>query len=256
MKNNILYIFLIGFLLTGLNSCKRDYTMIAGYLPVKGTSQVKVLDLSPSFRKVYNAADSFNVLINGSVINSPFLSFSSIFPASGTSFGYVSVPSGLDTFNLVTPGKLTGDSLPIASVTQQLLKDSSYTFMVLDSGFVFLHDSYTPPLTGYFNLRLVHAALNDTAGKSIDIYSTRYNSTIFKNIKPGTNTFFTSFAYNAQLNDTLYVRRTGSNTITLDTLNAVSFTNQRTYTLYYKGDATTNWTTNAKRRHLAVYVNQ
>jgi len=256
MKNNIIYIFLIGFLLMGLNSCKRDYTMIAGYLPIKGTSQVKVLNLSPSFRKVYNAADSFNVLVNGGVINSPFLSFSSMFPATGTSYGYVSVPAGLDTFKLSVPGKLTGDSIPITSISQLLLKDSSYTFLITDSALTFIHDSYSPPLSGYFNLRLVHAALNDTAGKNIDIYSTRYNTTIFKNIKPGANTYFTAFAYNAQLNDTLYVRRAGSTTITLDTLNAVSFSNQRTYTLYYKGDATTNWTTNTKRRHLAVYVNQ
>jgi len=123
-----------------------------------------------------------------------------------------------------------------------------------NSSQIFVRDSIVQPPPGYYNLRFIHAVWNDTAGKGIDIWSTRNNRYIFSNLKPGAISTFSQWPYNALLNDTLYVRRTGSPTVTLATLNGASFSNQRTYTLYYKGDG--NLTTGTKARSLAIYVHQ
>ena len=153
--------------------------------------------------------------------------------------------------------------MAITSLTKTFLPDLLYTLMITDSiastrdsSQIFVQDSYLQPVVGYFNLRFIHAVLNDTAGKMIDIYSTRTNRSIFTNVKPGSISTFTQYPYNAVLSDTLYVRRSGSPAIVLDTLNTVSFSNGRTYTLYYRGDGTTNYNTNTKRRHLATYLHQ
>lgn len=261
MKKYKFFFIVAGLLMAYFLSCKKT-NMVATYQKVgTTTAQLKFIDASPYFRTMYNAQDSFNIIVNGAVISSPFLSYNSIFPASGTAYGYVSVPAGQGQIKLSVPGTLTGDSIQIKTFSQSLLSDSLYTFFITDSAILYTSDSHIQPLTGFFNLRFINLVLNDTAGKAVDIWSTRYNNIIFKGITPKLYTSFSQFAYNTVLSDTLIVRRSGT-TFALDTLAGVSFTNQRTYTLYYKGDGNlggspwVNVTKVPKRRHLAVYVNQ
>ncbi len=271
MKKNILVIaIIVAAVLVELSACNRDYTLKSPVATTEGTSFLRVIDISPNFRNTFGFSDSFNVIVNGAKISgytpggTYLMTFGSSFPTVSTSFGYVSVPSGPQAIKLSLGTAITPDSIAIIILNKNLLPNQSYTLLITDSlnskrdsSQIFVPDTYTSPTAGYYNLRFIHAVLNDTAGLAIDVWSTRNNKNIFTNVKPGAVTSFTQYPYNSTLNDTLYVRRAGSNTITLDTLNAVSFSNQRTYTLYYKGDATANLaSTTLKRRHLATYVHQ
>jgi hypothetical protein len=126
---------------------------------------------------------------------------------------------------------------------------------------IFVRDSVTNPTVGYFNLRFIHAVLQDAVTPAqknvdtIDVFSTRYNRNIYNRITPGTVTTFSQFAYNSQLSDTIYIRRVRS-TVNLATLNNVSFGNQRTYTLYFKGDGTISDTKITRVRSLATIVHK
>jgi hypothetical protein len=192
------------------------------------------------------------------------MTYNSIYPTVSSAYGYVSVPAGTQQIKLSVAGVNIADSIPIQTFTKTLVANQLYSFIITDSinsttrdsSQIFVKDSFQTATIGYFNLRFIHAVWNDTTAKNVDIWSTRNNRYIFTNVKPGTVTSFAQYPYNAIYNDTFYVRRSGNPAVTLDTLNAVGFSNQRTYTLYYKGDANINSNTNVKRRHLATYIHQ
>jgi hypothetical protein len=91
----------------------------------------------------------------------------------------------------------------------------------------------------------------------VDIFSYARNNTVITNVPPGLVTPFFSLGFNAGVADTFYVTRPAvagtplANRIVLSKL-AFGAANQRTYTLYYKGDA--NLTTGTKARTLSSYV--
>lgn len=268
MKKNVLAIVAICVTVSCYYSCKRDYTMKSPVYTTEGKSYIKIIDASPNFRKIFNQPDSFNVLINGNKItgytpgSAVFMTYSTIFPTAASSYGYAAIDPGTSVVKL-SLGISNPDSVQIATFTKTFLPDKYYTFMITDtmgstrdSAKKFISDVYSPVPVGYYNLRFIHAVLNDTAGKAIDIWSTRANRYVWTNIKPDSITSFSQWAYNPILNDTFIVRRTGTPAIILDTLSAASFSNQRTYTLFYRGDGTIGLNTNLKRRHLATYVHQ
>lgn len=267
------YILIPGFILAtviiGFVSCKRDFSLKDPVASTSGTSFLRIIDASPSFRKIYGLPDTFNVYINGVKITgftptaTALMTYNSQFPAA-SGYGYVSVPAGLQTIALFVAGKVKPDSIPIQTFIKTFVANSFYTFMITDSiislkdsSQIFVKDSTVQPPPGYYNLRFIHAVWNDTVGKTIDIWSTRTNRYIYTNVKPGGITTFSPFTYNPIYNDTFYVRRSDATHFGLDTLNSIGFSNQRSYTLFYKGDGTTRYisTTNIKGRHLATSVN-
>lgn len=274
MKNIIATVMALASVITGItltSSCKRDYSVVANYDTPTGTAYLRVVHAAPYFRKIFNAPDSFNLLVGGQKVSAYLpggavtLTYNATFPASNTNYGYVTVPAGDQEFKL-SLGVYNADSVTLKKFTKTLAPDTYYTFLITDSinsardaAQMFIRDSVTTPTTGYVNLRFIHAALEDTASGSqktvdtIDVFSTRNNRNIYSKITPGTATTFSQFAYNAQLPDTLYVRRVRS-TVNLATLNNVSFANQRTYTIYFKGDG--NVTTGTKARSLATFVHK
>ena len=272
MKKNILVIAItVTVAMLGFSACKRDFSLKSPVSSPTGSAYLRIIDAAPGFKATLGFADSFSVFVNGAKIsgNTPgatyLMTFGSSFPTASSLNGYVAVPAGsAQVIKLSLSGTVTADSIAIASFTKTLAADQYYTFMITDSikstrdsSQIFVQDSYTQPTPGYYNLRFIHAVWNDTTGKNIDVFSTRNNKNIYTNIKPGTITAFSQYPYNASLTDTFYVRRTGSPTIVLDTLiNTSLFTNQRTYTLYYKGDGTTNYANNVKHRHMVTYVHQ
>lgn len=267
------YILVPGIILVaaiiGFVSCKRDFALKNPVTTTEGTAFLRIIDVSPNFRNIYGLPDSFNVYVNGVKITgytagTPLImTYNAIYPNVSTNYGYVSVPAGTMEIEL-TIGAVKPDSVTIKAFTKTLVANQMYTFMITDSlnstrdsSKIFVQDSYAAAPTSYFNLRFIHAVLNDTVGKAIDIWSTRANRYIFSNIKPGAISSFTAYPYNATYSDTLYVRRSDATHFPLDTLNTVNFSNMRTYTLYYKGDGTTrNTTANPKGRHLATYLHQ
>jgi hypothetical protein len=249
-------------------SCKKDLGLKDGTTSPAGTALIRIIDISPNFRNIWQQPDSFNVLFNGVRVTAYtpgtalVMTYNSTYPFAGTNSPYVSVAAGSQSIKLAL-GVNKLDSVVIATFNKTLVADQHYSFLITDSlgnstrdsSQIFVRDSITTQTIGYFNLRFIHAVFNDTAGKAIDVWSTRNNRNIFTNVKPGTVSGFAQYAYNAALSDTLFVRRAGT-TFGLDTLSAVSFFNQRAYTLVYKGDGNINANSNIKRRHLAYYINQ
>jgi hypothetical protein len=252
--------------LTGFFSCKRDMALKDPAVAPTGSAFISLIDVSPNLDSILHAgADTFNVLFNGVKANgytagtTPAMSFNASYPLPGTNIGYAAVAAGSQQIEF-TRGVNTLDSVVLATFHETLQANTYYTFMITDSvnsnrdsSRIFIKDSLLPVTAGFYNLRFVNAALNDTAG--IDIWSARNNRTIFTNVKPGGIIGFSAFASNWALSDTLFARRAGT-TIGLDTLNTQNFYNLRTYTLVYKGNALSNVKTNTKRRHLIAYVNQ
>jgi hypothetical protein len=265
-KINIISGIVLAAAFTGFISCKRDMALKDPAVSPSGTAFISLIDVSPNLDSIlHTSADTFNVLFNGIKANgytsgtSPVMTFGSIYPLPGTAIGYAAVAAGSQQIEF-TKGLNTLDSTVLATFHETLQPNTYYTFMVTDSvnsnrdsSRIFIKDSLLPVTQGFFNLRFVNAALNDTAG--VDIWSSRNNRTIFTNVKPGGIIGFSSFASNWALSDTLFARRAGTS-IGLDTLNTQTFYNLRTYTLVYKGNALSNAKTNPKRRHLIAYVNQ
>ena len=265
MKKNILLIaFIVTIVLIGFNACTRDLTLKSEVSTTDGSSFLRIINVSPNFRSIYNQQDTFSILINGNKVsgNTPgaaaILTYGSSFPAINTLNGYFAVAPGSQAIKFTVSGVITPDSIPIATFTKTFVANQAYTFFITDSikstsdaAQIFVADTYTKPDLGFYSVRFVHAVLNDTAGKSIDIYSARNAKNIFTGLKPSAVTTYSSYPFNALLSDTLYVRRSGT-LINLATLNGQIFANQRTYTLYYRGDG--NLTTGTKGRALATYI--
>ncbi len=269
MKKNISRIaIIVTVVMVGLYACTRDYALKSPTTSTAGGAYLRIVNAAPNFRNIYNKPDSFNVYVNGNKITgfTPgggyLMTYGTIFPTASSLVGYVSVPAGLQQIKLTLGGVVTGDSIPITNFTKIFQADTYYSFVITDSilsnrdsSQIFVQDVFTAPPSGYYNLRFMHAVWNDTAGKNIDVFSTRNNRNIFINVKPGTITSFGAYPYNPSLTDTFFVRRAGNPGIALDTLiNTSLFTNQRSYTLYYRGDGNTNYNTNPKRRHMATYI--
>ncbi len=260
MKKINSYISLLVFGAIFFAACEKEAAKTADYTTTEANAFMRVVHVAPSFRKVFNAPDSFNVYVNDAKINGSFLSYASIFP--GTANAYFAVPAGLQQIKVSVHGFGTNkpDSTLLKNFTKVFTQGQYYTLLITDSinsskdsAQMFLPDLYTKPTPGNFGIRFVHAVWNDTAGMNVDIYSTRRNANIYSNVKPGTITTFGTQPYNTQLSDTLYVRRAGTQ-FNLHTLNSASFGNQRVYTLVYRGDG--NLTTTNKARSLAAFLHQ
>ena len=265
-KINIVFALVLLAVFSGFISCKRDMALKDPAVAVSGSAFISLIDVAPNLDSILHArADTFNVLFNGTKVTgytagtSPVMTFGGIYPLPGTSIGYAAVPAGSQSITFAN-GVNNLDSVALATFHETLAANTYYTFLITDSvnssrdsSRMFLKDSLVPVTPGFFNLRFINAALNDTAG--VDVWSTRNNRNIFANIKPGGIVGFSPFASNAALSDTLFCRRAGTQ-VGLDTLLTQTFYNLRTYTLVYKGNALSNVKTNTKRRHLIVYVNQ
>jgi hypothetical protein len=197
--------------------------------------------------------------MNDTKLNGSFLTFGSLFP-SVTNM-YAAVPGGITSIKLTTNGVLTPDSIAVVSFSKILEPGKYYSLFITDSILnaspskqIFVQDNFLASDTTTFTMRLVHGILNDTAGKNIDVYSTRRASNIFSNISPGTVTDFTVQPYNF-VTDTIIVRRAGG-TFELARLSTAAnpLGRQRAYTLMYKGTPST--TTAPKGRALVTFANQ
>ena len=128
-----------------------------------------------------------------------------------------------------------------------------------------MQDVYTPAIQGYINLRFVNAVLTDSAvtttgTTTVDLFSYARNTTVFTKIRPDSVTAFSLLGNNISVADTFYVTRTLatgapattplSGRVVLAKL-AIAPLNQRTYTLYYRGDATVS---TSKTKTLISYV--
>ena len=260
MKKNIAYIIILVGTLGFLWSCSKDLEKVAPTNSLDGFAYIKIAQYSPNFRQVVNGKDSINVYVNGAKLNGAFLTYGSIFP-SATNL-YAAVPPGApQTIRITVNGVTTPDSVTLATFTKTLVAGSYYSLMITDSVLttneakqIFVQDKFTITDTSHFTMRIVHAILNDTAGKNIDVYSMRQAANMFSNVSPGTVSAFNSQPYYF-VADTLIVRRAGT-TFELARLSTAAspIGRQRAYTLLYKG--VPNTTTGTKGRSLVTFYNQ
>jgi hypothetical protein len=274
MRKNSLFFIAMGVAIAWFAiSCKRELEPTASYETPTGTAYLRIVHAAPYFRNIFNVSDSFNVLVGGTKVtasisgSNPYMTYNSISPNVSTLNGYVSVPAGEQEIKL-SAGVMNPDSITIKRFTKVLAPDTYYTFMITDSinstrdaAQIFVRDSIsTTPTVGYYGLRFIHAVFQDAATPAqklvdtIDVFSSRYNRNIYTKVTPGTVSTFSQFSYDAALEDTIYVRRVRSN-VNLATLN-FKFGNQRTYTLYFKGDGTISDTKNTRARSLATIVHK
>ena len=226
--------------------------------PLRGLAYLKVVDIAPNFRTVFNAPDTFNIFYDQQKLSGSFLTYNGSFPVAPSS-AYAAVDPGVHKVRLTRNGPLNGlDPVSILEIPHTFVSDTKSTLLITDSSIknsvysIWLNDNFVLPAANKFSLRFVNAVLNDTVGKTVDVYSKRYATRIFTNVAPRAVVDFTSFDYTPQ-SDTLYVFRPGT-TDTLSRLLAASFGNKRVYTLIYKGN-TTLASTVAKGKNLLIVPN-
>jgi hypothetical protein len=214
--------------------------------------------------------DNFNIIVggvNGQRLAAAF-TYNSAFPANTLNIDtYAAVPSGSQDIRLVLKGVVNIDSITVTTIPRNLDPGNFYTLIITDSitttadySKIWTRDVFPTPAAGTFLVRFIHAVMNDTAGKKVDVYSTKQAATIFSGVSPGTVTDFISLPY--ATGDTVIVRRAGT-TFELDRFprNAtlqpvpVAYTNnQRAYTILYKGNAVS--TAGTKGRSIIVFNNK
>jgi len=261
MKKILSYTALLAAGMMTIIACEKQADATATFTSTSDMAFVNVIHASPNFRQVFNAPDSINVFVNNKKVNGAFITYGGTFPLPGTALsGYIGLTPGLQNIKLTVAGSVTPDSIPLTTLSKIFTKGQKYSLIITDdvrnardSSKMLLPDVFTKPNPGTFSLRFVNAVATDTAGAQVSVFSTRRNAHIFNSVAQGGVVNFQSLPYNIQLNDTLYIRRPGS-TYNLDTLNNVSFSNQRVYTLIYRGDGRTN--VGAKARALVTFLHE
>lgn len=259
MKKYISLLTIVAFTTVLISSCNEKTDILGTFTNTEGLAFVKIIHAAPAFRQVTNTwRDSFNVYANGLKVNGTFLTYNSSFPGTNP---YYAVPAGPQSIRIALQGSaLNPDSVTLASFNKTLEAGSYYSFIVTDSLLkgneatqMFVKDVFSLTDNDHFTLRFVHALLNDTAGKRVDIFSTLYNKNIFSDIAPGTVTAFLPFDYTVPT-ETLIVRRAGT-LFELARLTGASFGRAKAYTIVYRGQPATifNATTAVRGRNLIQY---
>lgn len=262
MKNIPIILILICFGFINWRCTKKPIDLVGPTSAVDGFAYLKIGHFSTNFKNIVGSnKDSFNVYVNGNKINGAFMTYGSIFPSTANL--YAKVPAGSQLIRLTLNGAISPDSLTLVGFSKNLIAGNYYSLIMNDSLFspneskqMFIQDNFSIADSNHFTVRLIHAILNDSAGKNIDVYSTRLSANMFSNISPGTITPYITEPYNV-VADTLIVRRAGSlfelaRYSTVNNTNGVLLARQRAFTLLYKG---TPVNTGTKPRSLINFAN-
>jgi hypothetical protein len=253
MKKTIIYFLTVITAGIFVFSCKKEYEYKAQRSSPEGKAYIKVIDASPGFRNLTTQPDSFHVYADNAKLSGTFLTYNGIFPATG----YAAVAAGQRNIRLSIVGKVNVDSVTVVTLPKNFEAGKYYTFIVNDSmgslqnpTRIVNNDVFTPPAYNNFKLQFIHGVVNDTVGKTVDVYSFRAGSNIFTGVAAGQSAAFINLPVTA-LSDTLSIRRTGTNN-ELTRVTTVSFGSQKVYTLLYKGNTAI---TGTKGKSAVVYTN-
>ena len=272
----ILFFVFVSAVCIGISSCEKKLDVVAEYDTNADNTKafLKFVHASPNFRQIWNTRDSLNLFVNDVKLNTTNLTYNSIFPfsvnSSTTSITatYAAVPAGNVRIKLSNPGATSPDSFAVMTLERQLDAGKYYTFMLTDSikndrdsSKIFINDEKpVPALPGNYNLRFIYASAN--AVDTIDVFSFARNANIISNLRPNAVTGFIALGYNVSVADTIMIKRKATPAGTgpilakfpLNAANVGAGTlNGRSFTLYYKGDATV--TTGAKSPSVSAYLN-
>lgn len=237
----------------GLLACEKKKEILATWdtAGTDGTlAHLRIIHASPNFRAIMGQADSLHIFANGGKVNGVRMSLGSVFPAQSPN-AYVGLPPGNVELKLSVGGMISPDSIPLYSFKVKMEQGKYYSFLITDSltnaskdsSRIFVRDSFPNLFNGRTGIRFINA-LRDTAGRTVDVWSTRRNNNLYSNVPSG---LISSFSNQPFLNipDTLIVRRAGT-TNELARLNTITFANQRIYTILLRGDVTVTSGTRAR----------
>ncbi len=254
-QNNFLTAVAVLFLFA---ACNKDVTYLANPVSSDNNAFVKIVHASPNFATVWGYADNINVYNAQSTtvakINGTTLAYDKYFPT--TTNPYFAIAAGRQDFKFCIGGVFLADSINFYNASADLTAGGHYTYVVTDnlktSGGILLSDAIPALDTKTYGLRFVHAITNDTAGKTIDIFSTRNNAVIFTGQAAVSSTDFLTLNYTTT-SDTLIVRRAGT-TFELARVNGFVPTPGRSYTMLYRGNGAVTLST-GKPRGVIMYAN-
>lgn len=244
MKQHSIYktIFAAAVLTAGLIACRKNppQTMTYRATTDQQTSYVRIIHAAPSFRTIMGNKDSFNVIYANSKMNGAFLTYGSIYPSAT----YTGIYSGSIPFQFQDNDPNSTSPATFHSFVRNLEPEKYYSLIITDSirsnnplRQMWVQDNFVQPDTGSFGIRFIHAVWNDTAGRTIDLFSTNRRANLFTGIAAGTVTEFI-YPKLPTATDTLIVRRSGTG-FELARLNTVGFGNRRVVTYIYRGNGNT-----------------
>lgn len=241
-------------LILGITACKKEFTRHSAEEGITGKAYLKVVHASTNL-------DTFNLYVGGVKVNGAAITYNGIFPVSGVN-SYLTIDPGTQKVELFKPGILVGDSISLQSYNDTFEAGKYYTFILTSAGQIFAEDAFPKPDSGTIDIRFIHTVLNDTTGKTVDLYSGRHGI-VAAGLNPGELSDYIAVPYDVNVKDTLYVTRSAPAstplwnrsvfaTMTLTTGNLANLTVQRSFSVVFKGNMTV--TTGTKARGLIGYV--
>lgn len=241
-------------LLAGLTACKKEFTIHSTEESTSGKAYLKIVHASTNL-------DTFNLYVGATKVNGAAITYNGIFPVSGVN-SYLTIEPGTQKVELFKPGVLVGDSISLQSFTDNFEAGKYYTFILTSAGQIFTEDAFPKPDSGMIDVRFIHTVLNDTTGKTVDLYSGRHGI-VAAGLNPGELSDYVPVPYDVNVKDTLYVtrsapagtpvwKRTVFASMTVTTGNLANLTVQRSFSVIFKGSIST--TSGTKARSLIGYV--
>ncbi|HWR33401.1 MAG TPA: DUF4397 domain-containing protein [Chitinophagaceae bacterium] len=199
-----------------------------------------------SFVQVHNGilnATRNYIYVDAAPVTGAALSYNSTFPSTPSNF---SVTEGYrmflvkDTLSTTTQAQL--------SFAENLQAGNYYTIFLYDTlnspkKKIVTNDILIPTDTSA-RVRFANFIFSRTAVPNVDIFSLKRNANVFTNVGVTDVTGYVPYA--SALNDTLYVRETGTSNL-LATMNGFNPVQKRSYTLVFRGRYQTTGTTGIAR---------
>lgn len=172
------------------------------------------------------------VYVDGKAVTGAALASGSTFPSGAYAF---TVPAGLRSF--LVRDTLTATTQAPLPFAENLQTAKLYTIFLYDTitspkQLTVPTEVYIPTGNPVGRLRFANFIYNTSDVPAVDVFSVKQNTNVFTNIPRNQVTGFISFP--AAINDTLYIRQTGTTTNIIGVL-GFNPTVNRSYTMIYRG---------------------
>lgn len=240
MKNKITILTLTcaAALLVVVASCKKEFGKEHATEDTDYTNKAYV----QVYNGILNAARNAYTVDGAQVTGTP-IAYAGAFPATPSNFA---ITAGFREF-LVRDTLSTSTQVPL-SFSQVLQPGNYYTVFLYDSlnnpKQKIVQNNIVIPTDTTARVRFANFIYTTVAVPNVDIFSLKRNANVFTNIPITGVTDYVPYA--SSLNDTLYVRETGTLN-QLAALNGFNPTRLRSYTLVFRGRYQTTGTTGVAR---------
>jgi hypothetical protein len=194
------------------------------------------------YNGVLNSARNY-VYVDGNAVTGAALAFNGTFPSTPSNFAIL---SGNRVF--LIKDTLSTTTQPAMSFAESFDANKNYTIFMYDSiNFpkqkTVMNNIVIPDDTTS-RVRFANFIYTTSAVPNVDVFSLKRNANVWTNVQITDVSGYIPYA--SALNDTLYVRETGTTNL-LATLNGFNPTRKRSYTLVFRGRYQTTGTTGVAR---------